>query len=81
MSIYEIRDVFMWCSLINMALLVFMFLIIWQGRSWVYKMQSKIFLISEAQFNVAMYSFLGAYKLLVFAFNIIPWIALCIVSS
>jgi len=81
MTIYEIREVLGWCSLINVALMVVMFLILWQGRSWVYKMHSRMFPITESQFNVAIYSFLGVYKLLVYMFNIIPWIALCIVSG
>ena len=80
MTIYEIREVLGWCSLINVALMVVMFLILWLGRSWVYKMHSRMFPITESQFNMAIYSFLGAYKLLVYMFNIIPWIALCIVT-
>ncbi|MBL7215948.1 MAG: hypothetical protein ISS71_09750 [Phycisphaerae bacterium] len=81
MTIYEIRDVLMWCSIINVGLMIFMFLILWLGRGWVYKMHSKMFPISESQFNVIAYSFLGVYKLLVYVFNIIPWIAVCIVAN
>lgn len=81
MTIYQIRDILMWCSVINVALMIVMFLILWLGRSWVYKMHSKMFPITESQFNAIAYSFLGVYKLVIYVFNIIPWIAVCIVSS
>ena len=80
MSIYQIKDMLMWCSIINVALMIVMFFLLWLGRRWVWKMHSRMFPITEAQFNVIAYSFLGLYKLLIWVFNIIPWIALCIVS-
>ncbi|MBC8378097.1 MAG: hypothetical protein H8E62_02895 [Planctomycetes bacterium] len=81
MTISEIRDFLMWCSVINVALMILLFLILWLGRSWVYKMHSKMFPITEQQFNVIIYSFLGVYKLLVYMFNIIPYIAVSIVMA
>ena len=81
MTIYQIREVLAWCSVINVALLIFMFLVVTVLRPVVYKMHSKLFPITEAQFNVSMYAFIGAYKLLVFMFNIIPYIALSIVGN
>ena len=81
MTIYQIRDILMWCSVINVALMIVMFLILWLGRSWVYKMHSKMFPVTESQFNVIVYSFLGVYKLVIYMFNIIPWIAVCIVAN
>ena len=81
MTIYEIRDVLLWCSVINMGLLIFSFLMLSPARPWVYKMHSKMFSITETQFNTIMYSVLGVYKILVFVFNIVPYIAVCIVIS
>jgi hypothetical protein len=79
MTIYQIRDVLMWCSIINLVLMTISFLLLSIARPWVYKIHSLWFPVTEAQFNVIAYSFLGIYKLLVFVFNIIPWIAVCIV--
>ena len=81
MTIYQIREFLMWCSVINVGLMIVMFLILWLGRSWVYKMHSKMFPVTESQFNVIVYSFLGVYKLVIYMFNIIPWIAVCIVAN
>jgi len=79
MTIYQIRDFLMWCSIINVALMIVMFLFCWLGRDWVYKIHSKIFPITESQFNAILYSFFGAYKLFIYFFNIIPWIAVYVV--
>ena len=81
MTIFEIRGFLMWCSVINVGLMIFSFLILTIARQWVYKMHSKMFPITEQQFNVIIYSFLGVYKLLVYMFNIIPYIAVSIVMA
>lgn len=79
MTIYQIRDFLMWCSIINVALMILMFLILWLGRSWVYKVHSKFFPVTESQFNAIVYSFVGVYKLFIYFFCIIPYVAVCIV--
>ena len=78
MTIFEIRGFLMWCSVINVGLMIFSFLILTIARQWVYKMHSKWFPITEPQFNAIMYSILGAYKILIIVFNIVPYIAVCI---
>jgi hypothetical protein len=45
---------------------------------WVYQIHSKWFSISRDAFNVAIYSFIGLYKILIIMFNLVPWIALSI---
>ncbi len=80
MTIYEIRQVLGWCSLINVGLMTVSFLLLSMARGWVYKTHSKWFPITESQFNAIAYSFMGLYKILVFVFNIVPWIAMCIAT-
>ena len=81
MTIDQIREMLGWCSLINIVLLGISFMLLVPMRGWVYKIHSRFFSITESQFNIAAYSFMGLYKLLVFVFNIIPWVALWIISS
>jgi hypothetical protein len=38
------------------------------------------FAMPRQTFNVAIYGFIGAYKLLIIMFNVVPYIALVIVS-
>jgi len=80
MGIESIRAFFMWCTILNVALLVLSSLICVCAGDWVYRIHSKWFSISREAFNVAIYSFIGLYKILVIVFNLIPYVALLIVG-
>jgi len=80
MDIGTLTTFFMWCTILNVALLVLSSLICVCAGEWVYGMHSKWFSISRETFNVAIYSFLGLYKILVIVFNVIPYVALLIVG-
>lgn len=80
MDIDTIRAFFMWCTILNGALLVLSFLICALAGDWVYRMHSKWFTIPRDTFNVAIYSFLGLFKIFVLVFNLIPYVALLIVK-
>ena len=80
MDITNVRDFFMWCTIMNGALLVLSFLICACASNWVYQMHSRWFTISREAFNVTIYSFLGLFKIFVLAFNLVPYIALVIVG-
>ena len=70
----------MWCTIINVSLLVISFLFCAFAGDWVYSMHSKWFPISREAFNVAIYSFLGLYKIFVLMFNLVPYIAFVIMG-
>ena len=80
MSIETIREFFMWCTILNVALLLLSSLICVCAGDWAYRIHSKLFSISRETFNVAIYSFLGLYKIFVFVFSLIPFIALSIIG-
>jgi hypothetical protein len=80
MDIESIRAFLMWCTILNVTLLVLSSLICLCAADWVYRIHGKWFSISRENFNVAIYSFLGLYKILVFVFNLIPYVALLIVG-
>ena len=79
MDLDSIRAFFMWSTILNVALLSLSSLICVCAKDWAYRIHSKWFAISRETFNVAIYSFLGLYKVLIFVFNLIPYIALLIV--
>ncbi len=70
----------MWCTILNVALLVLWSLICLCAADRVYRIYSKWFSVSRETFNVAIYSFIALHKILVFVFNLIPYIALFIVG-
>ena len=78
MDMFTIKTIFMWCTIINVLLLVVSFLICAYAREWVYGMHSKWFPIPREAFNVAIYCFLGLFKIFVLVFNLVPWIACAI---
>jgi len=71
---------FMWCTIINFALLMISFVLMTLAKEWIYKIHSRWFNLSKENFDTVLYCFLGAYKLLVWVFCIIPWIALSIIG-
>ena len=80
MDICTLTTFFMWCTILNMALLSVLSVMCICVGDWAYRMHSKWFSISREAFNVAIYSFLGLYKLLIFVFSLIPYVALLIVG-
>ena len=80
MEINTVRAFFMWCTIINGGLLVLSFLICACAGDWVYRMHSRWFAISREAFNVAIYSLIGLFKILVLALNLVPYLALLIVG-
>lgn len=81
MDICDVRNVFMWCSIINGVLLIFIFLLFSLMRDFIYQMHSKLFPISEDAFNVIIYSFISLYKILFIVFNLVPFLACSIVMQ
>ena len=80
MDIHTVRAFLMWCTIINGALLIVSFLICACAGDWVHRMHSRWFPISREAFNVAIYSFIGVYKMFVLGFNLVPYVALVIVG-
>jgi len=80
MDMVSVRGFFMWCTIINAALLALSFAICACAGDWVYRMHSKWFPISREAFNVAIYCFLGLFKVFVLIFNLVPFIALVIIG-
>ncbi|UCE98941.1 MAG: hypothetical protein JSV82_07085 [Planctomycetota bacterium] len=80
MDIQTLTTFFMWCTILNVALLLFSSLMCICAGDWAYRIHSKLFSISRETFNIAIYSFIGLYKILVIVFILIPYIALLIVA-
>jgi hypothetical protein len=80
MDIIVVKTFFMWCTIINVLLLALSFLVCAFAGDWIYKMHSKWFPISREAFNVAIYSFIGLYKIFFWVFNLVPWIA-CVIAG
>ena len=80
MDIQTLTTFFMWCTIINGGLLVLWAVMFVLVPGLVYRTQSMWCPISRETFNVAMYSFIGFFKIVFPVFNVVPYVALLIVG-
>ena len=80
MTIEMMRAVLGWCSIINMGLLLYWFLILMFAHDWVYRWHTKWFKLSPDTFDTIHYAGIAFFKIVVFVFNIVSYFALCIVG-
>ena len=80
MDVQLLTGFFMWCTILNGALLVFWSTMFMLAPDLVYRTQSKWFAISQDTFNTVMYSFLGLFKIVFLVFNVVPYVSLLIVG-
>ncbi len=80
MDIITIRTFFMWCTIINGAMLIGSSLVYVFVADWVYSIHGRLFHVSRDTFNTLFYSFIAIYKMLWILFNLVPWIALLIIG-
>jgi len=74
-----IRDALAWSTAINYAVLLFWALMIIFAHDWVYRFHSKWFSIPTEAFDTIHYAGIACYKIVMFLFNLAPYLALLIV--
>ncbi len=74
-----LREILGWCAVINMGLLLWWFLFLVFAHDFIYRMHSRWYKIPVETFDAIHYSGIAFLKLLVFVFNITPYLALRIV--
>ena len=80
MTLEIIRDALAWCAVINMGLLLFWFLFFALAQDFVYKTHGKWFKLPEERFNSIHYTGMLIFKMGIFLFNVVPYLALRIVG-
>ena len=80
MDIQVLTTFFMWCTILNIGLLLLASLILVFAGDFVYRIHSKWFPMPREMFNVVTYSFLGLFKSVVLIFNVVPYVALLIIG-
>ena len=81
MDIQKLTKFFMWCSIINGALLVLSMMGIILGPDFGLSLQSKLFHIPRETLNLALYLYLGVFKIAWLVFNVTPYVTLRIVGN
>lgn len=80
MTLELVRDVFGWCGVINIGMLLFWWLFIVVGHDFMYRVHSRWFNLSLEKFDAVHYQAILFYKVGVFLFIIVPYLALRIVG-
>ncbi len=81
MDIQKLKTFFMWCTIINGALLVLVIAACLLGADLWYGLHGQLFHISRENVGAANYLFLGLYKIVWLVFNAVPYVALLIVGK
>jgi hypothetical protein len=79
MTVENLRDFLAWCSLINIGLLLFWVLWLRFLHDFVYRVHGKWFKLSVEEFNKIHYKGMLYFKMGIFLFNIVPYLALRII--
>lgn len=80
MTINQLQQLLMWCSILNMGLLIVSFFAILVFQPKIRRIHSNLFKIPEGKVSLAIYLLFGLWKLLTFTFFIFPWIALSLIQ-
>ena len=80
MDIQTLTTFFMWCTVINGAMLSLWITTFMFAPDLVYRTQSIFFPIPRETFNVIFYAFLGLFKIIFLVFNVVPYVALLILG-
>jgi hypothetical protein len=75
-----LREFFMWCTIINGGILILTCIMSMFAQNFIYSMHKKWFPITKEEFSIAIYSFLGLFKIFFIVFNLVPYIALLIIK-
>jgi hypothetical protein len=76
---HEIKEVLLWCVVLNYALLLYWVAIFFFAHSWFYRLLTRWFKLSIEVFDALNFAGMTVYKLGIILFNLVPLLALYLV--
>ncbi len=76
MTVELIKGILAWSAVLNIGVLLWWFLFLTFAGDWVYKMHSKFYNISRESFATIHYAGMTFYKICIFGFFIVPYLAM-----
>jgi hypothetical protein len=76
----EIKHVLLWCVGLNYAVLLIWFGVFVFAHEWMYRLHGRWFKLSVEAFDALQYAGLSVYKIGIILLNLVPLVALCLVS-
>ncbi len=80
MNIEIVRNFLLWCTVINYGMILVWFLFFMLAHNRMYSLHSRWFRLNAEQFDAIHYTGMAIYKIGILLFNLIPYVALCIVG-
>lgn len=80
MTIEALKQFLAWSTAINYGVLLTWFLVFTLAHDWVYRMHTRWFRLSVEAFDALNYGGVALYKVGIVLLNLVPLLALCIVS-
>lgn len=79
-DIQTLTSFFGWCSVINIGVLLVSSILLMLAKGPISSIHSKMFGVSQEALGQTYFQYLGNYKIMIFIFNIVPYIALRILA-
>ncbi len=76
MTASELREILLWCTAINYAVLLVWFGAFVRAHDWMYRLHSRWFRIQVETFDAIHYAGMAVYKIGVLVLNVAPLAAL-----
>jgi hypothetical protein len=80
MSLEVLRRFLLWCTVINYGILLVWFLLFTLAREPFHRFHNRWFRLSGEQFDTLHYAGMSVYKIGILLFNLVPYLALCLVG-
>ena len=80
MTLDAARDLLLWCTVINYAVLLLWFLVFRFAHGWMYRLHGRWFRVPPEQFDAIHYAAMAVYKIGILLLNLVPYLALRIVA-
>ena len=77
MNIEVLKEFLLWCLAFNYLLLLVWFMVFWLWHDGLYHLHRRWFLVEKNLFDAMHYRLMGTYKIGIFLFNLIPFLAVC----
>ncbi|WP_270732091.1 DUF6868 family protein [Shimia sp. Alg240-R146] len=76
MTIATLTAFFGWMTVIHFAVLIFAAVVIYALGDWATGLHARMFGLKQEAARQTFYNWLAFYKLLIFVFALVPWLAL-----
>ncbi len=80
MTTHVARQFLLWCTVMDYGALLVWFLAFALAHDWMFRLHGRWFRLSREQFDALHYAGMSIFKIGILLFNLVPLIALSIVS-